>query len=181
MTRYHPLLVALHWLLAIMIVVGLVMGGQVLAQTPNSDPAKLFSLRMHMSLGMVIGALMLIRLVTRMFTAKPPHADIGHPAVNKLGQAAHWVLYALVFGMVASGIGISLLAGLPDIVFGGSGAALPADFSAFPPRAAHGVISTLLGLTILGHVAAALYHQFVRRDGLFSRMSFGDRKTGPEA
>ncbi len=175
MTRYHPLLVALHWILALMVIVGLVMGGRVLAETANTDPAKLFSLRMHMSLGMVIGVLMLIRLGTRLFTTKPPHADIGNATLNKLGQAAHWGLYALVFGMVASGIGISLMAGLPDIVFGGSGAPLPADFSAFPPRAAHGLLATLLGLTILGHVGAALYHQFVRRDRLLSRMWFDKR------
>jgi cytochrome b561 len=175
MKRYHPALVVLHWLLAIMIVMGLVMGGFVLSATPNSDPEKLFALRMHMSMGMIIFVLMIIRLVVRSKTQKPPHADIGNALLNKLGVLAHYVLYLLVFLMAASGIGISIMAGLPDIVFGGSGAALPANFDAYPPRAAHGILALLLKITIALHILAALYHVFVRKDGLFSRMWFGKR------
>jgi cytochrome b561 len=177
MTRYHPLLVALHWLLAAMIIGGLIMGGNVLAETPNDDPFKLVSLRMHMGMGIAILALMLIRLATRVSTAKPPEADIGHPLLNRLGAATHWLFYLLVIAMCASGIAIANMAGLPAIVFGGSGEPLPADFSAFPPRAAHGIIATLLGLLILAHVGAWAYHQFVRKDGLIRRMWFGNRQA----
>ncbi|MCK0143835.1 cytochrome b/b6 domain-containing protein [Aliiroseovarius sp. F20344] len=175
MKRYHPLLVALHWVLAAMIVGGLIMGGQVLAALPNDSPDKLFSLRMHMSLGMIIGVLMIIRLITRLRTQHPPKADTGNALLNMGGQAAHWALYALVLLMVASGIGISLGAGLPDIVFGGSGAPLPETFSDLPPRTAHGILSKLLALTILAHIAGWAYHQFMLKDGLFSRMWFGNR------
>lgn len=175
MKRYHPFLVVLHWLLAIMIVVGLVMGGNVLSETPNSDPEKVFFLRMHMSMGLVILVLMLVRLVVRFKSQKPPHADIGNSLLNKLGVLAHYLLYALVILMAASGMGISIMAGLPDIVFGGSGAALPASFDEFPPRVAHGILAIVLTVVIVSHVLAALYHQFVRKDGLFSRMWFGSR------
>jgi cytochrome b561 len=51
----------------------------------------------------------------------------------------------------------------------------PADFDAFTPRIAHGLITPLPGFLILGHIAAARYHQFIRRDGLFRRMWFGNR------
>ena len=76
--------------------------------------------------------------------------------------------------MAGSGIAMSVLAGLPQIVFGGVGT-LPVDFNALPPRAVHGIVAKLLMLTIALHVAAALYHQFVRRDGLLARMGFGPR------
>lgn len=175
MTRYHPLLVALHWVLALMIIGGLVMGTFVLAATPNDDPFKITSLTMHMSMGMAILVLMVIRLVVRIVTAKPPHADIGHATLNKGAAAAHWLFYLLVIAMCLSGLATANMAGLPDIVFGGSGEPLPANFDDLAPRAAHGVIATLLGLLILSHVAAGLYHQFVRKDGLFARMWFGDR------
>ncbi len=177
MTRYHPLLVVLHWLLALMIIGGLIMGGNVLAETPNDDPFKLTSLKMHMGMGLAILALMLVRLITRLRTAKPPHADIGNAALNKVGSWTHWAFYLVVIAMCLSGIAISQMAGLPAIVFGGSGAPLPVDFSAYPPRAAHGILALILKLLILGHVAAFLYHQFVRKDGLFSRMWFGDRNA----
>lgn len=175
MKRYHPFLVALHWVLAALVVGGLIMGGQVLTKLPNDTPDKLFSLRMHMSVGMVIGILMLVRLVTRLRTQHPAPADTGNALLNLGGRVAHWALYALVLVMVASGIGISVLAGLPDIVFGGSGAPLPADFSAYPPRMVHGILSKLLALTILAHVAGWLYHQYILKDGLFGRMWFGKR------
>lgn len=177
MTRYHPLLVVLHWLLALMIIGGLIMGGNVLAETPNDDPFKLTSLKMHMGMGLAILALMLVRLITRLRTAKPPHADIGNDTLKKVGSWTHWAFYLVVIAMCLSGIAISQMAGLPAIVFGGSGAPLPVDFSAYPPRAAHGILALILKLLILGHVAAFLYHQFVRKDGLFSRMWFGDRNA----
>lgn len=176
MSRYHPVLVILHWLLAFMIIGGLVMGGQVLAETPNDDPFKLFSLRMHMGMGIAILALMITRLVVRLVIARPPEADIGHPLLNRLGGLTHWVLYLVVFGICGSGLAMANMAGLPAIVFGGSGDPLPATFHDLPPRAAHGALTLLLSLLIVAHAGAALYHQYVRKDGLFGRMWFGKRE-----
>ena len=39
--RYHTALVLLHWLLAVLLVLALVMGSQVLAELPNTAPEKL--------------------------------------------------------------------------------------------------------------------------------------------
>ena len=176
MKRYHPILVALHWFLAMMIIMGLVMGGNVLSATSNSDPQKIFYLKMHMSAGMIIFILMLVRLVVRFVTAKPPHADIGNDLVNKLGIAAHYLFYLVVILMVISGFAIANMASLPEIVFGSSNIALPATFYEFPPRIAHSILSIILILLITAHVLAFIYHQFIRRDSLFSRMWFGNRK-----
>lgn len=175
MTRYHPVLVILHWLLAAMIIGGLVVGGFVLAETPNSDPGKIFALRMHMGAGAAILVLMLVRLVTRFASTTPPHATTGNALLDRLGVWTHWALYGLVFLVIASGIGTSQLAGLPEIVFFGSGAPLPDSFDDLAPRAAHGILTKLLAGLIALHIAAALYHQFAKRDGLFSRMWFGAR------
>jgi len=176
MKRYHSFLVVLHWLLAIMVILGLILGGNVLSATPNSEPEKLFYLQMHMTMGMVILVLMGLRLVIRLFTQKPPNADIGNDLLNKLGVATHYVFYALVILMGVSGLATANLAGLPEIVFAGSGEALPATFDDFPPRVAHGVIAALLTVFIAAHVLAFLFHQYVRKDHLFSRMWFGPRK-----
>ncbi|NNE78953.1 MAG: cytochrome b [Silicimonas sp.] len=175
MRRYHPFLVTLHWLLALMVIGGLIMGTFVLAATPNDDPFKITSLTMHMSMGVLILVLMVLRLIVRMATSKPPHADIGNPLLNKGAIAAHWAFYLLVFAMCLSGLATANVAGLPAIIFGGSGEPLPANFDDIAPRAAHGVIATLLTLLIVAHVAAGLYHQYVRKDGLLGRMWFGDR------
>ncbi|MDG2340301.1 MAG: cytochrome b/b6 domain-containing protein [Paracoccaceae bacterium] len=175
MTRYHPLLVAMHWLVAIMIIIAVFIGGPSLTAIDNSDPGKIMPLGGHIVWGLVIGTLMLIRLVTRLRSQKPPAADAGNEMLNKGAKLSHIALYVLVFAMVGSGIGIALSANLFDIVFGSSGATLPVDFSGISARTAHGVIASLITLFVALHVLGWGYHQFIRKDGLFSRMWFGKR------
>ncbi|OIQ00193.1 MAG: cytochrome B [Zetaproteobacteria bacterium CG2_30_46_52] len=175
MKRYHPALVTLHWLLALMIITALIMGGAVMAEIPNSNPEKIDALKGHMSFGIIILSLMIIRLVVRFFTAKPPADDAGNATLNKIGVATHYAFYVVVILMALSGMATSIMAGLPDIVFGGSGAPLPETFNNLPPRIAHGILGALLGLLICAHIGAALFHQFIRKDNLFSRMWFGKR------
>ena len=175
MRRYHPILVALHWLVALMIVASLVVGFTVLAATSNSDPAKLTVLAVHMAVGIAVLALMVVRLVVRLTTARPPQADTGSALLNRAGVAMHWLLYIVVLALAASGLATANLADLPAIVFGGSGAPLPADFDDIVPRAAHGVLAIVLVVLVAGHAAAGLWHQFVRGDRLFARMWFGRR------
>jgi cytochrome b561 len=170
--RYHPVLIGLHWLLAIMVLLSLFMGSRVLAETPNADPRKLELLQAHMTAGGMILVLTLIRLATRLLTPLPPPAPTGHPIGDRLARPAHWLLYTLVIAMAVSGMAMASAAGLPDMIFGESPAVLPADFSHLPERAIHGLIAPLLMLLIVLHIGAALYHHFVRRDGLLRRMWF---------
>ena len=59
------------------------------------------------------------------------------------------------------------------IVFGGSGKPLPTTFNGSCMRLVHAVAAKLLMALIVLHVAAALWHHAVRRDGLLRRMGFG--------
>jgi cytochrome b561 len=175
MKRYHPFLVGLHWLIAVMILVALILGGPSLAEIPNDSPDKMFGLTGHMIWGLTIGGLMTVRLAMRIFAKAPPHADAGSSALNSGAKFAHLGLYALVFSMVVSGIALAYSAGLFSIVFGGSGAALPPTFSVFPARVVHCIIGTALLVLIGLHVGGWAYHQFYVRDRLISRMWFGRR------
>ena len=172
--RYHPALVTLHWLLALLLLVALGMGSQVLAELPNTDPEKLNALKGHMIAGGVILLLTVVRIITRLSTSHPPAATTGMAWADKAAPLMHWVLYGLVLMMAGSGIAMSVAFDLPTVVFKGVGH-LPPDFHSATARAVHGAASKLLGLMILAHLAAALYHQFVRRDGLLARMGFGPR------
>jgi cytochrome b561 len=174
-TKYHPLLVALHWLLAIGLILALIGGAVGLERMPNDDPEKVMALRVHMSIGITLGTLMLLRLITRLATSKPTPANTGNAALDWSRRIVHLLLYLLVFAMVSTGLGTAQMAGLFDIVFGGSGAPLPEDFHQFAPRAGHGFFAKALMILILLHIAAALWHQFVRKDGLIGRMWFGKR------
>ena len=64
-------------------------------------------------------------------------------------------------------------------VFQPNGEPLPDTFAVFPTFRAHAVLASLLTILIAVHIAAALYHQFVLKDGLFRRMWFGERTIVP--
>ena len=166
--RYHPLLVALHWLVALLIFVALA-AGFFLKGLPN-EPAKLGPLNIHMTVGQLILFLMIARFITRLITPKPAPADAGHPLLNKLAVLVHWLLYIAAIAMAVAGMGTVAQAGINV-----PGASLPEDFFAFPARYGHGYLAIVLIVLIAGHVGAALYHQFVRKDNLLSRMWFGKR------
>ena len=177
-SRYHPALVALHWFLAAFIVLALVLGMFVLKTIPNSSPDKIEALRAHMIGGAAILALMSARFVIRLLSARPEPATIGSPILDRIARISHIAFYGLVAGMVATGLATAVLAGLPDIVFGASGAPLPESFMVFPTRVIHGVLAKLLATLIVVHASAALYHHVIRRDRLLARMWFGRRCPG---
>ena len=166
--RYHPLLVALHWLLALLIFMALA-AGFFLKGLPN-DAAKISPLNIHMTVGRAILFLMIARLIIRFVTKKPAPADAGSPLLNKAAGLVHGLLYLAAIAMAVAGMGTVVQAGLNL-----PGASLPEDFFAFPARYGHGYLAIVLIVLVAGHVGAALYHQFIRKDNLLSRMWFGKR------
>lgn len=175
MKRYHWLLVSLHWLIALLVLLSLFAGGLLLSHMPNSDPAKVGALAGHMIIGITIGVLLLLRLAARLGSTKPARATTGNRILDTVAIWTHWGLYLLVALVVLSGLSTSVAAGLPDIVFSGSGAPLPVDFHVYSARQAHGILTKLLLALACLHIAAACYHQFVLRDGLIGRMWYGKR------
>jgi cytochrome b561 len=179
--RYHPLLVTLHWVLAVLIIAELTLGFFGLAATPNSDPRKIAILRVHMAGGVLILALMVIRFIVRMRTSRPADATTGYPLLDRIAPISHYGFYVLVLVMVGTGFATAILAGLGEIVFGPSGAALPPTLMIYPTFVAHVFFATLLVGFVILHVLAAFYHQFVRKDGLFRRMLFARRMSNSSA
>lgn len=177
MKRYHPIIVALHWIVAIMVLVALLLGGPGLAEMNSNDPGKTTGAMGHMIWGMVVGFFVIVRLITRLNANNPPKADSGNALINLAARTAHWCLYLLILGMVATGIGTAISADLFAITFGASENPFPANIKEYLPMAAHGVIATLLTSLIALHVLGWAYHQFILRDGLLRRMWFGNRNA----
>jgi cytochrome b561 len=172
-SRYHPLLVALHWILAVLIIAALALGALVMVKIPNTDPMKFEALRSHMIGGTLILVLMLVRLVVRIRTEHPALPSAGHPLLDRLAWASHRLLYVAALGQAISGLFMALQTGLPAILFGGG--TLPADFWVYPIRTVHYLFSRMLMVLIALHIAGALYHTLLLKDGLLRRMFFGRR------
>ena len=177
-SRYHPALAALHWLLAVLIVAALALGALVMAKLPNNDPMKMEALRSHMAGGALILFLMLARLVLRARTTHPAAAATGSALLDKVAWVSHRMFYSLVIAMAATGTVLAVQAHLFDVLFGGHGA-LPPDLWIYPVRTLHYVVSRVLVVLIALHIAGALYHAFFLRDGLLRRMGFGKRTLAP--
>ncbi|MBI3169669.1 MAG: cytochrome b [Chloroflexi bacterium] len=168
--RYHPLQVTLHWLTVVLVFAAFIFG-KYSSFLPN-DANEIAPLRIHMLLGITLLLVIIVRFITRMKIPRPTYASTGNAFLDGLGKFVHYALYLLVFLMTLSGMSLSIQAGLPSIVFGGSGI-LPANFYDFAARMLHGFISPALFLLVLLHVGAAFYHQFALKDNLLTRMGYG--------
>jgi cytochrome b561 len=169
--RFTPLQRVLHWLMAICILAMLFIGvGMVSTVTPKFLPL----ISIHKSLGVTILILALIRLVVRLSSGAPPlPPDL--PAHMKLAaHASHYVLYGLMIVMPLLGWGMLSAAGYPIVIAGGVRlpAILPQSDSLHTLLwDAHFLLAFAFFGVILLHIAAALFHALIRRDGVFESMA----------
>jgi cytochrome b561 len=171
--KYHPLLVAIHWTSAILILFMLSFGTLVLARMPNGS-SKLLPLTLHMITGLLILVLTITRFVVRLVTPKPEPATIGNKFLDSVGVVTHWLLYIGAFGMGLSGLIMAVQSGLFQMIATGNWN-LAGGFYDFTPRLYHHYFAMAMDFIILLHIAAALFHQVIRKDNLIARMSFGRR------
>ena len=97
-SRYHPLLVLLHWVLTVLVIAALALGALLMVKIPNPDPMKIEALRSHLLGGSLILVLMLARLVVRIRTERPASASAGHPLLDRIAWVSHRLLYVAVLG-----------------------------------------------------------------------------------
>ena len=168
--RYTGTAIALHWLLALMILGSFSMG-VYMSGLPLS-PTRLKLYNWHKWAGVTILALSALRLLWRL-THRPP-ADLPMPRWQRVAaHAAHWALYALFFAIPLAGWAYSSAAGFPIVWFG----VLPLPDFVSPDRAlaatlkqVHGALAFALAAVVVLHVAGALKHHLIDRDGLLRRM-----------
>lgn len=168
---HHPLIRVLHWLVAFLIIAALTMCAFVMPHISVDSPEMIPSLRRHMSAGLLVLVLTLLRFVIRNNARKPAILSSGMPWADSLARATHRIFDLLILLMIASGVGMAWLGGLFQVVFGGMGN-LPANLEALPLRTLHRYTAIVLFALITLHVAGALFHQFILRDNLLSRMGF---------
>jgi cytochrome b561 len=172
----------LHWVLGLGLI-GLFGVGLYMTGLPFS-PQRLKLYNWHKWAGVTLLALSALRLVWRL-THRPPALPLavanGMPAWQKLAHhGTHHLLYLLFFAVPLIGWAYSSAAGFP-IVFLGLWQ-LP-DLVPVSKELAEAIkpwhqysAFAMAGLVLL-HVAAALKHQFVDRDGLLARMWPGGRSS----
>ena len=178
-TKYGSVAVTIHWLSAVAILAMLGSGFRAASMTDSA--AKEAILMFHVPLGIVIFVLTILRVFWWWRVDQKPSPVAGDPAWQTLSaKAIHVLFYVVILGMVASGIGTIVLSGAGGILFGAEAGPLP-DFSEFLPRVPHGLGARLMVALFLLHAGAALYHHFIKGDGLIWRMWFGSHDKGPRS
>jgi cytochrome b561 len=162
----------LHWVIAVavigLIVVGI--GREFMPKGPTRD----FVTMLHKATGIVVGALMILRLAWRLSSPPPPSEPYLARWQIGLSHAVHWSLYAILLAMPAIGWVASNALGRPVSMYGLfdlptlSAEDKPFGESLFDLHGALGYVAA--GLIAL-HVGAALYHRIVKRDGVLARMT----------
>lgn len=169
-SRYGTVAIVIHWVSAIAIL-GMLASG-LAAENAADDATRLIILRGHATMGVLIGLLTLFRIIWWLAVDTRP-ADAAPSRLQALAaRAVHYGLYGVILVMVASGMATLALSGASAQMMGGAPLPLP-DFTEVPPLAVHSVLAFVLMLLLVGHVGAALWHQFIRRDRLLARMGLG--------
>lgn len=165
----------LHWSMAAMILAMLFVGIGMVASLSLRPTL----IDLHRPLGIAIGLLVIVRLANRLRHPPPPlPADL--PRLQVLAaKASHWLLYGLMVAMPLIGWSMLSAGGFPVTMF--KGVSLPPiaphDATVYAVlRSAHTWLALLLFATVLAHLAAALFHAWVRRDGVFASMACGAPK-----
>lgn len=163
--RYATSQIAVHWLAAALIVFLLVTGTFVLAEMPNTAE-KVGNFRIHMILGALAASLVVARVLLRRRKPQPPAV-----VAEKWAHLGHMGLNLLVLVLAMSGVVLALQSGVLAAVLGS--APLPESLEGWTLRKVHGLTSRLLMALVAVHVLAALYHQWIVKDGLLLRMRPG--------
>ena len=124
--HYGTVAVSIHWLSAILILV--LIGSGFRAASTVDPAAKGAILRVHVPIALGVLVLMLLRIVWWWGFDRKPHPVAGSPhRQERAAQAVHVLFYVVVFGMVASGVGMMLLSGAAPMILGRESGLLP-DF-----------------------------------------------------
>ena len=171
MNQHFPLTSRiLHWIMAVLILAMLFIGVAMVSSL--SDYHRLVSI--HKPIGILILVLAALRLVNRLIFP-PPALPSGMPVPLRVAaEASHWLLYALMFAQPIVGWAMLSAAGYPIALIGAFHLPpiVPHDMALYAfLRPLHSVLAFALFATFLLHLAAALTHALIFRDGVFKSMT----------
>jgi cytochrome b561 len=179
MQRYTLPAILLHWLIAVLIAFGFGLG-VTMVDIPGITPTKLKYFSWHKWVGVTVFMLACLRLLWRLTHAAPAYPASMPAWQQKAAHLLHGVLYLLIFAVPVSGYFYSLAAGVPVVYLG----IVPLPVLIEPNdtlkpilKEVHYLLDMGLLAVVVLHVAAALKHRFVDRDGIVQRMLPGQNAS----
>ena len=170
--RWGSVSIGLHWTIAALILLVQLPAGLTM-EAVGRGPLQDLLYNVHKTNGLLIFTLAVIRLAWRLSQPVPAlPADL--PAWQRvIAQSTHALLYLLLFLMPLSGFLYTALGGFPVPLLGLYDLARPVPES--KPlsevfKSVHLSLQYVLYAVVALHVAGALQHHLIRRDGVLRRM-----------
>jgi cytochrome b561 len=170
--KYNPVSRALHWIIVALVATQFAVAWSMPEVGHGTSPVGLIA--WHISIGMTILAVMLVRLGWRMTHPAPPApGDLPH-SLKLVSRATHYLLYGLLIALPFGGWANASARGWPVKLFG----AIP-----LPPLSPKGsgwgmaagdihmAAATALLVVIGLHLAGSAYHAFILKDDTVRRMA----------
>lgn len=166
--RYPTGMIVIHWVMAATMIAAFILG-KVMEEMPDG-PEKIGALGWHALAGLLVVVLAVPRFIAVLRGAAPPTEGPRRDVI--VAKAVQGVLYLTmlalpVLGMTAvltSGAQVSV-AGLVDLPAGAPSESLHALAGGI-----HGAVAMLFLLALVLHVAGAMKHALILRDGTLARM-----------
>lgn len=185
--RYRPAAIALHWLIAALIVTQIGLGWYMNKVLPDHSPAQDRVQDLHISVGLTILLLVLARIGVRLAMPPPRSVEGLAPWERILANAVHLLFYVLMLALPLTGWALLTVRHQPIHFWGLGWPGLPGMEGGMGP--AHQPFrkalndfhtDTLVWIIIANialHVAGALKHQFDGHPVLWRMLPFLKRPT----
>ena len=176
--RWGSIALGSHWLMALLI--GVLIGLGWVAVNWNLSPTKITLFVWHKSIGIVVLALVFLRLLWRAVDRRPTYPQDMSPLQRRLATSVHVLLYGCMLAMPLSGWVINSAAGFPFKLFG-----LWSVPNLISPNESVQEVAELMHLLLFWflagalclHLLAALHHHFINKNGVLARMLPGYRSS----
>jgi cytochrome b561 len=180
--RHAGATIAMHWISALALVLAAAAG--IVREWVEDDAMRALLMQVHKQAGLCVLLALALRLAIRLRLGFPDHAGAMPRILRLAAQLAHLALYALLAGLPLLGLAVCSASAMDVSLFGLF--RLPALVQDDPDLAA--TLSdwhvwaawAMLGM-VTAHVAAALWHHLLRRDGVLVAMLPLLRRRAPQA
>jgi cytochrome b561 len=170
----------LHWLTAILVFSGLLIGFFMVNSVSDYETL----LMIHKSIGATVLVVVVIRVINRIRHHPPALPDTVGRVERLIVVGSEMAMYGLLLAQPLVGWAMISAAGRPVVVFGSvhlPGIA-PVDLAVFSAlRETHSVLAYLLVVVIAAHVSAVLLHSITLGDGMLRRMTFRLRSSDEQS
>lgn len=164
--KYSKAAIIVHWLTALLIFILFPLGKYMAGVEPAE---KMGLIKTHTLLGLIVLILTLIRSWLFFKALRPADLKTGSKFNDKLAVWLHNAFYFLLFGIAISGIAAMIVGGYGEAISSGN-SELIINRNEIQPIKGHGLLTSILMLLFVMHVAGVVKHYVVKKENTLKRI-----------